>query len=281
MTGFIEGKSVLITGSTSGIGLESAAVLAGMGARVIIVGRDPGRVEAALAKVRARSGTSASSYLCDFSSLVAVNRLADNVLRDVPELHVLINNAGSVFARRTVTTDGHEATLAVNHLAHFLLTQRLLPRLIASAPARIITVASGAHRSGALDFNDLGFNRGYQILRAYNRSKLANVLFASEQARRLAGTRITSNSVHPGRVATNIWAGAPGWAKPLIRFWLSRTFITVEEGATPLIALASRPDLAEVTGRYFDRHEAAFPSTLAQDPKLAARLWQESERLLR
>ncbi len=275
----IEGKTVLITGATHGIGLEAAAVLAGMGAKVVIVGRDPGRVEQARAVVKARSGAGVASYVCDLSSLRAVNRLAGEVLHDVPRLDVLINNAGSVFARRTLTEDGIEATFAVNHLAHFVLTQRLVPRLIDSAPARIVTVASGRHHKGTMDFDDLGFARGYQILRAYGRSKLANVLFASEQARRLAGTRVTSNSVHPGRVATNIWSGAPAWTKPLIRFGLSRTFITIEEGAAPIVALASRSDLVEVTGQYFDRHEAAAPSALAQDPELAARLWKESERL--
>lgn len=275
----IEGKTILITGGTHGIGLESAAVLAGMGALVIIVGRDAGRVAEARNVVAARSGASVESYLCDLSSLRAVNRLADEVLRDVPRLDVLINNAGSVYARRTLTEDGIEATFGVNHLAHFVLTQRLLPRLIDSVPARIITVASGRHHKGTMDFEDLGFARGYQILRAYGRSKLANVLFASEQARRLAGTRVTSNSVHPGRVATNIWSGAPAWTKPLIRFGLSRTFITVQEGAAPVIALATRPDLVEVTGQYFDRHEAAEPSSLARDREVAARLWRESERL--
>lgn len=275
----IEGKTVLITGSTHGIGLESAAVLAGMGARVIVLGRDAGRVADAREVVAARSGAAVESYLCDLSSLRAVNRLADEVLRDVPRLDVLINNAGSVYARRTLTEDGIEATFAVNHLAHFVLTQRLLPRLIDSAPARIITVASGRHHKGTMDFEDIGFARGYQILRAYGRSKLANVLFASEQARRLAGTGVTSNSVHPGRVSTNIWSNAPVWAKPLIRFGLSRTFITVEEGAAPIIALATRPDLVEVTGQYFDRHEAAEPSSLARDRDVAARLWRESERL--
>lgn len=276
----IEGKTILVTGGTSGIGLQSAAELAAMGGRIIIVGRDSTRIERALATVKARSGASATSYLCDFSSLSSVHRLADDVLRDAGGLHVLINNAGSVFARRTLTTDGVEATFAVNHLAHFVLTQRLLPLLASSAPARIITVASGRHFKGTMDFDDLGFERGYQVLRAYGRSKLANVLFAAEQARRLAGTRVSSNSVHPGRVATNIWSGAPGWAKPLIRYWLSRTFITVEEGAAPIIALASRPDLAGVTGKYFDRHEAADPSALAQDGDIAARLWRESERLV-
>lgn len=276
----IEGRTAVVTGGTSGIGLESAAVLASMGARVVIVGRDGARVEGARAVIRARSGADAGAYLCDFTSLRAVDRLADAVLRDIPAVHVLINNAGSVFARRTLTPDGHEATFAVNHLAHFHLTQRLVPRLRASAPARIITVASGRHAKGSMDFDDLGFERGYQILRAYARSKLANVLFSSELARRLVDTGVTSNSVHPGRVATNIWSGAPSWAKPLITYWLSRTFLTVEDGAAPVVALASRPDLVDVTGRYFDRLEPAPPSPMAQDLELATRLWRESERLV-
>lgn len=255
-------------------------MLAGKGANVIIVGRDAGRIEQALARIQARSGVAARSYLCDFASLKSVNRLADEVLRDVPALHVLINNAGSVFAKRTLTSDGFESTFAVNHLAPFLLTQRLLPLLIASAPARIVTVASGAHRRATtMEFDDLGFERGYQIIKAYSRSKLCNVLFASELAKRLAGSGVTSNSVHPGRVATNIWSGAPTWSKPIIRFWLSRTFIPVEEGAAPIIELASKPEVMPVTGQYFNRFTAEPPSALAQNRELAERLWRESERL--
>ena len=274
------GKTVLITGATNGIGLESAAVLATMGARVIIVGRDAGRIQKALAVVKARSGVNAASYLCDFASLTSVNRLADDVLKDVPELHVLINNAGSVFARRTMTVDGIEATFAVNHLAPFLLTQRLLPRLITSAPARIVTVASGAHHAGTLDFDDLGFARGYQIMRAYARSKLANVLFASELARRLAGTGVTSNSLTPGRVATNIWSGAPWWVKPILTLWVRRSFMPVTDGAAPVVALASDPTLAATTGQYFNRFDAVDPSAVAQDRDIATRLWRESEALV-
>jgi NAD(P)-dependent dehydrogenase (short-subunit alcohol dehydrogenase family) len=275
----IAGKTVFVSGATSGIGLEAAAVLASQGAHVILAGRDPSRVEKARAVVRAHSGAEPSSYVCDFADLSAVRRLADEVLRDVPVLHVLINNAGSVFAKRTLTVDGIEATFAVNHLSHFLLTQQLLSRLVESGPSRVITVASGRHFKGTMDFADIGFERGYQILRAYARSKLANVLFASELARRLAGTQVTSNSVHPGRVATNIWSGAPRWTQPLVTYWLSRSFISVKEGAAPIVALATRPDLADVSGRYFDRLTEASPSLLARDLDLATRLWHESERL--
>jgi len=283
----IRDKTVLITGGTSGIGLESAAVLASQGARVIIVGRDAGKVSMALGVIEARPGGvkfderhRPESYVCDFSSLRAVAQLADAILRDIPALHVLINNAGSVFANRTLTPDGYEATFAINHLAPFLLTQRLLPLLSDSAPARIVTVASGRHFKGTMDFGDLGFERGYRILRAYARSKLANVMFASEQARRLSDGRVISNSVHPGRVATNIWSGAPAWAKPIIKYWLSRTFISVPEGAAPVVALATRPDVSEVTGQYFDGHEMRDPSPAARDLEMATHLWHESERLV-
>ncbi len=275
------GRTVVVTGATSGIGLEAAAVLAGQGARVVLVGRHEARLAEAARRVEQRTGHTAATYIADFASLASVAALADRLTRDLPALHVLINNAGAVYAKRTLTVDGHEATLAVNHLSHFLLTEQLRPLLTASAPARVITVASGRHFKGTLDFDDLGFERGYQILRAYARSKLANVLFASELARRLDGSGVTSNSVHPGRVATNIWSGAPSWAKPIIRFWLSRTFISIEDGAAPLVALATRSDLAAVSGQYFDRFDPRDPSPLARDRALAQRLWDESARLSR
>jgi NAD(P)-dependent dehydrogenase (short-subunit alcohol dehydrogenase family) len=275
----IADKIVLITGATGGIGLEAAVSLATLGARPILTGRNPQRVARAVATVRERAGVETSSYLCDLSSLSEVRRLADAVRRDHPRLDVLLNNAGGVHKRRTITVDGLEATFATNHLAHFLLTTRLLDRLVASAPARIITVASIGHRRGTMDFDDLGFASGYGIMRAYGRSKLANVLFASELARRLEGSGVTSNSVHPGAVATNIWSGAPMWAKPLIRFWLQRSFITAEAGAETVVRLAASPDLDRVSGRYFEGHAAVEPSPLARDGALAARLWEESERL--
>ncbi|MGE3345265.1 MAG: SDR family NAD(P)-dependent oxidoreductase [Vicinamibacterales bacterium] len=275
----VAGKTVVVTGATSGIGLEAARVLAGAGAQLVMVGRSRERLAAARALVGRGAQVPPETYEADFASLRSVNGLADAFLRDLPRIDVLINNAGSVFARRTLTVDGIEATFAVNHLAPMLLTQRLLPLLANGAPSRVITVASGRHFKGTLDFDDLGFARGYQILRAYARSKLANVMFASELARRTAGTSFASYSLHPGRVATNIWSGAPRWSKPLITYWLSRTFISVEDGAAPVVALAIRDDLPP-SGAYFDRFEPADPSALALDAALASRLWDESERLI-
>jgi len=274
----VSGKTIVITGATSGIGLECAAALSVQGARTVLLGRDAARLSRAVEVVRERGGTEPSTHVCDFASLGDVARLADTLAAELPAIHVLINNAGAVFAKRTLTKDGLEATFAVNHLAHFLLTERLRGLLVASAPARVITVASGRHYKGTMDFGDLGFERGYRILDAYARSKLANVLFSSELARRLEGTGVTSNAVHPGRVATNIWSGAPRWSQPIIRLVLGRSFIPSAEGAAPVAALANAE--VAVTGQYFDRFAARPPSPLAQDLTVATRLWTESERLV-
>jgi len=276
----IGGKTVLITGATSGIGLEAAVGLARLGARPILVGRDAARTGAAVNAVQRWSETEVASYLCDFSSQADIRRLAAAIGGNHPRLDVLVNNAGGVHKRRRLTVDGLEATFATNHLGYFLLTTLLLERIVQSAPARIITVASIGHRRGAIDFNDLELERGYSIMRAYSRSKLANVLFATELARRLAGTGVTSNSLHPGAVATNIWSGAPFWAKPLIHLLWRPWFITAEEGARTIIQLAVRPDLDSVTGGYFENHRAVAPAPLAQDEALARRLWETSERLV-
>ena len=277
----VSGKTVLVTGATSGIGLESAIVLARLGARVVLVGRDPARIAAAAATVRTRAGVSPVSHLCDFSSQASIRALASRLLDAHPSVHVLVNNAGGVHKRRALTGDGIEQTFATNHLGYFLLTTLLLDRLIASAPARIVTVASIGHRAATLDFDDLGFERGYAIMKAYRRSKLCNVLFAAELARRLEGTGVTSNSVHPGRVDTNIWSGAPLWAKPLIALYLRRSFISVEAGAVPIVRLAASPDLDGVTGQYFEDTRAVPPAPLAQDATIARRLWSVSEGLTR
>lgn len=276
----VRGKTILITGATNGIGLEASVALARLGAQIVMVGRDPGRTEAAVAEVVARSGSREVSHLlCDFSSQAAIRDLAKAFLASHDRLHVLVNNAGGVNKKRRLTVDGIEATFAVNHLGYFLLTNLLRDLLVRSAPARVVTVASIGHRQGTLDFNDLGYERGYAIMRAYKRSKLANILFAAELARRLEGTGVTSNSLHPGTVATNIWSGAPLWAKPIIQILYRPFFISAEKGAETIVQLAANSKLEGVTGKYFERGQAVVPASLAQDQALAKRLWEVSASL--
>jgi NAD(P)-dependent dehydrogenase (short-subunit alcohol dehydrogenase family) len=278
----IRGKTVLVTGATSGIGLEASVALARQGARVVMVGRNPAKTEAAVAGVASRSGSREVSHLlADFASQASVRALADAVRSRLDRLDVLVNNAGGVNKARQVTVDGIEATFAVNHLGYFLLTNLLLDLVVKSAPARIVTVASVGHRRGNLDFEDLGFERGgYSIMRAYGRSKLANILFAAELARRLAGTGVTSNSLHPGSVDTNIWSGAPLWAKPIIHLALRPFFISAERGGERIVQLAASPALEGVTGKYFETGEAVDPAPLARDAALATRLWDVSARMV-
>jgi retinol dehydrogenase-14 len=277
----VRGKTILVTGATSGIGLHASIALARRGARVVIVGRDPARTENSLATVRRESGADdASALLCDFSSQSAIRRLADVFRAGNDRLDVLVNNAGGVNRTRGTTIDGIETTFAVNHLGPFLLTSLLADLIVRSAPARVITVASIGHRQGTLDFDDLGYQRGYSIMRAYARSKLANVLFASELARRLTGTGVTSNSLHPGSVDTGIWAGAPWWAKPIIQIVFRPFFISAEEGGRYIVDLATRPDLAGVTGKYFEKGDMAEPSALGADSSLARRLWETSAAMV-
>lgn len=277
----VRGKTILLTGGTSGIGREAAVALARRGARVVLVGRDPGRIAEAVADVQARSGSAEVSHLlCDFSSQAEIRRLAEAVLAHHDRLHVLVNNAGAVNKTRRLTVDGIETTFAVNHLGYFLLTHLLRGLLVRSAPARVVTVASIGHRSGTLDFADLGYERGYRVMRAYARSKLANVLFAAELARRLAGTGVTSNSLHPGRVATHIWSGAPTWTKPLIFLLLRPTMLSPAKGAETVVQLAASPELEGVTGKYFEKGVPVAPSPLAQDEALARRLWEVSEEMV-
>ncbi len=276
----LSGRTVLVTGATSGIGLTASQELAGMGAELVLAGRDPARLEAAVSAVRARSSSGRVSGLChDLSSLAAVRALAGEVRERHPRLHVLVNNAGGVSPTRQLTADGLERTFAVNHLAPYLLTRLLLDRMVESAPARIVTVSSVAHRSAHLDFADLQLERGYRIMRAYGRSKLANVLFTRELARRLAGTRVTANCFHPGAVATRIWSGAQGWARPILG--LAKLFmLTPEEGAETLVYLASSPEVADLTGAYLEKGKVVDPAPQARDDAAARRLWDESARLV-
>ena len=277
----IRGKTVLLTGATSGIGLEASVELARRGARMVLVGRDAARTEAARVQVIERSGSGeVATLLCDFSSQAAIRAFAEAVLARHPRLDVLVNNAGGVNKARRLTVDGIEATFAVNHLGYFLLTNLLRDRLVESAPSRVVTVASVGHRHGTLDFADLGYQRGYSTLRAYTRSKLANVLFAAELARRLAGTGVTSNCLHPGSVDTNIWSGAPFWARPIISIALRPFFISAEKGGATIVQLVADPALEGVSGKYFESGVRAEPSLLGEDAALAGRLWEVSAQLV-
>ena len=277
----IRGKTVLITGASSGIGFHAALDLAKLGARVAMVGRDPARSEAAARELRTRTGSKdVSLFLCDFASQAAVRQLADAFRASYDRLDVLVNNAGGVNKTRTITVDGIETTFAVNHLASFLLTNLLLD-LLPPREARIVTVASVGHQQGTLNFDDIGFERGYSLMRAYSRSKLANVLFSNELARRLAGTGVTSNSLHPGAVDTRIWSGAPLWAKPLIQLVFRRFFISAAQGGSYVVRLAAQPELSTVSGKYFDKANMTAPSALAADAALARRLWDVSVMMLR
>jgi len=280
MTWNIRGKRVLVTGATSGIGFAAACSLAQQGARVALVGRNAAKTARCVEKIRAAApGAEVSSFLCDFSRQSEVRRLAAEVLRNPDRIDVLVNNAGSVFKRRELTEDGIEATFALNHLGYFLLTRLLLDRIVRSAPARIVNVASIGHRRGTMDFDDLFFQREYKLMRAYGRSKLANVLFTRHLARKLAGTGVTVNCLHPGAVNTAIWSRAPLLARPIIALVGLFAFISAEEGGQRIVDLVVNPELAGTTGQYFENGRLTEPSPLARDDALAARLWEESERL--
>ena len=281
MAGPLSGKIALVTGATSGIGFEASVKLAAMGATLVLVARDRARGEAAVAAVKTRSCSDAVSLMvCDFASLSQVRALAAGVMSTHPKLHILVNNAGSASPKREVTEDGIERTFAVNHLAPFLLTNLLLDLLKRSAPAKVINVASIEHRQGTLPFDNLQFEKGgYRITRAYARSKLANVLFTTELARRLAGTGVTANCLHPGAVATNIWSHAPGYVRfvlPVAKLFM----LSAEKGADTIVYLAANPEVEGLTGGYYERNRKVTPSPLARDHAIPKRLWDRSAALV-
>ena len=274
------GKSVLVTGGTGGIGKATATGLAALGARVGITGRDQARTEAAAAGIRATPGSPAVDvFAADMSVQAGVRRLAAQVLDTYPRLDVLVNNVGGFWAHRHVTADGLEHTFALNHLAPFLLTSLLLDRLTASAPARIVTVSSGAHARGRIDFDDLQGERNYSGQRAYSQSKLANVMFTYELARRLEGTGVTATVLHPGVVRTSF--GAEDQAAYLaVMIRAARLFMkTPAQGAGTPIYLASSPEVEGITGRYFAHRKPQASSRASDDTAAAARLWQASADL--
>lgn len=275
----MEGKTALVTGATGGIGLETAAAIAAQGARLLVTARDPARGDAAAAEIRRRAPDArVETLLADLSSQRQVRALAAEVQRRTDRLHLLVNNAGAIVMKRELTEDGLERTFATNHLAYFLLTTLLEPLLRASAPARIVNVASGAHFRQTLDLADLQSERGYAGMRVYGRSKLANILFTYELARRLEGSGVTANCLHPGVVATGFAARSGGWME--LGWKIIRPFIlTPAEGAKTSILLATSPSVEGVTGQYFVREKPARSSGVSRDPALARLLWEASERL--
>jgi len=275
--------TILITGATNGIGLEAAVALARQGNRLVLLGRDQRKIDAAVDEVKRRAGVVAApdSWLCDFGSQGQIRKLAADVLATYDRLDVLVNNAGLATRRREVTEDGIERTFAVNHLGPFLLTNLLLDLLVKSAPARVVNVASSEHYDATMDLADLGFERGgWSMVKAYRRSKLGNVLFTRALAKRLEGQGVTVNAVHPGAVATGIWDYAPGWMQPMI--WLAKKLmITPETAAKSIVQLASSAEVEGKTGLYFNQLAPKEPSKLARDDELAEKLWAESARLVK
>ena len=273
------GRTVLVTGGTGGIGRATALGLAEMGAHLAITGRDRGRAEAAAREIQAVTGGQVEVFVADLSTQAEVRRLAGEVLQCLSRIDVLVNNAGGYWNTRHVTADGLERTFALNHLAPFLLTGLLLNRLKHSAPARVVTVSSSAHATGRIDFGDLQGGRSYSGARAYSQSKLANVLFTHELARRLPTTCVTANALHPGVVRTAFGAEDPSGVQRLLVPFLRPFMKTPTRGATTSIYLASAPDLEQVTGRYFASSKPRSSAARSYDEVAAARLWQVSADL--
>jgi NAD(P)-dependent dehydrogenase (short-subunit alcohol dehydrogenase family) len=276
----MHGKVVVISGGTSGIGEVAAERLAGLGARLVLVARDRARGEATLARLRARGpGVAHVAHYADLSLIADTKRVAAEIAAAEPRIDVLINNAGAMFGRRLVTADGLELTFATNHMSYFLLTHGLRERLLASAPARVVNTSSAAHRRADLDFDDLQSTRGYRGFMAYSRSKLCNILYTRELARRSAGTGVTANCLHPGFVATRFGDASGGFFSYVVRASKPVFAISSEKGAETLVYLASSPEVATISGGYFYQCQLATPTRAAQDDAAARRLWAETARL--
>jgi NAD(P)-dependent dehydrogenase (short-subunit alcohol dehydrogenase family) len=271
---------VLVTGASSGIGRATALGLAAMGAHVAITGRDRARTEAAATEVREAGGGQVDVFVADMSSLEEVRRLAAEVLASLPRIDVLVNNVGGYWDTRHRTADGFERTFALNHLAPFLLTGLLLDRLQQSAPARVVTVSSGAHTMGRIDFDDLMGERSYSGMRAYSQSKLANILFTYELARRLGSGGVTANAVHPGMVNTGFGAEDAGAIQRLFTPLMRPFMKSPAQGAATSVFLASSDEAAGVTGCYFAGGKRRASSKRSQDEAMALRLWQVSAGLV-
>jgi NAD(P)-dependent dehydrogenase (short-subunit alcohol dehydrogenase family) len=275
----MKGKTVVITGGTSGIGEVAALELAQMGARIVLVGRDKPRAQTTLARLRERGpGLAHTVHYADLTRLAEMKRVAAQIAGAEPRIDVLINNAGAMFAARRVTEDGLERTFALNHMAYFVVTAGLRERLTASAGARIVNTASDAHRGAMLDFDNLQSEKGFGAMQAYGRSKLCNILFTRELARRLHGTGVTANCLHPGFVATRFGDQSGGLISHMV--WLAKYFaIPPTEGAKTVVYLAASPEADGVSGKYFYKCRATTPSPAAEDDQTASALWERSVEL--
>jgi NAD(P)-dependent dehydrogenase (short-subunit alcohol dehydrogenase family) len=275
----VKNKIVVITGATSGIGEVAAQRLAGMGARLVLVARDRTRGEAALSRLRdISSGVAHSIHYADLSRIAETKRVAAEIAAAEPRIDVLINNAGALFRTRQTTADQLERTFATNHMAYFVLTLSLRERLLAAAPARVVSTASNAHSGYTLDFADLQATKGYSVMGAYGRSKLCNILFTRELARRWSATGITANCLHPGFVATRFGDASGGLVSSVLR--VAKTFaLSPQKGAETIVYLASSPDAASHTGEYYYKCQPATPTAGGRDDVAAERLWTESSKL--
>jgi NAD(P)-dependent dehydrogenase (short-subunit alcohol dehydrogenase family) len=276
--GEMDGKTVLITGATNGIGKAAALELAKKGATVVIVGRNPAKTTETAAEIKAASGNpNVAMIVADLSSMAEVRKVAGTFKANHSRLDVLINNAGGVFTTRQETVDGYEMTFAFNHLAYFLLTNLLLDTLKASREARIISVSSGAHNNGRINFDDINAKNGYNT-NAYDDSKLANLLFTYELARCLQGSSVTANALHPGFVATGFGNNTTGLMKFAIRL-LKPFMLKPEQGADTIIYLASSPQVANINGKYWYKRKAIPSSSASYDEAAQKKLWAVSEQM--
>ncbi len=271
----MNGKVCLVTGATNGIGRVAAAELARAGAAVVIVGRSPEKTRAVAGQIEQETGAKVDTLLADLSVQAEVRQLADAFQQRYDRLHVLVNNAGALFMRRETSRDGFEMTFALNHLAYFLLTHLLLDVLKASAPARIVNVASMAHFGGRLDLPGVANPRSYSSWKAYSQSKLANIVFTYELARRLEGSGVTANALHPGFVATNFGVSNGGLFKPFFRLFQVMA-ISPEQGAQTILHLAASPEVEGMTGQYFDKCRPVRSSPASYDRETARKLWEAS-----
>lgn len=277
----LKGKTILITGATNGIGQAAAHALARKGATIVIVGRNPAKARQVVDYIREQSRNPAvDSLIADLSSLSQVRQLAREFRQKYPHLHILVNNAGGIYATRKLSGDGYEYTFALNHLAYYLLTNLLLDMLLADAPARIINVSSRAHEGSKLDFDDLQNDKQYIFggYRAYGQSKLANLLFTYELARRLSGTGVTVNAVHPGMVATGFGMNNGGAMRFGMRIY-HQFALTPQQGADTVVYLASSPEVEGITGKYWVARAPVASSPESYDEDAQKRLWAVSAQL--